>query len=126
MLSSNSGIVLAFVVGALLHYTIVPFMGLAFSVTFLTSLCFLHESPQYLMAINQLDKAEKASVFYYGGVAINTDDKMEKQVETKVLPEKAKSDKITAADLRMYPKYSLNEQVKLKTYSNPLQVIQQP
>lgn len=100
LLSSNTGVFLAFLVGAFFHFTFVPFLGLTLSVSFLTALFFIHESPQYLLQTNQLDKAEKSSVFYHGGVAVSTDDKLEKQIDAKVLPESPKKEKITIDDFR--------------------------
>lgn len=109
----NAGVFFAFLVGAFFHFTVVPYLGQAFTVLFMVSLFFIPESPQYLAQTNQLEKLEKSSVFYHGGMAVNTEDNMEKQVDTKskadsaMLSEPQSDDnKITFDDLRELIEYS--------------------
>lgn len=101
MLSANAGVFVAFLIGAFMHFTVVPYFGLVVSVIFLVSLFFIPESPPYLINNKRFEQAEKASVFYNGGVAVSTEDKMEMQIDTKPaadVPEQ--SNKITFDDFR--------------------------
>lgn len=82
-ITSNIGVFIAFLVAAILHFTVVPYVGLIFSLTCLVSLFFIPETPPYLLATKQFDKAEKSSIFYNGGMPVNTEDRDEREGEVK-------------------------------------------
>lgn len=101
LLFTNVGTVIGFIVGAFWHFTYVPHIGLAFSLCFFASLFIIHDSPQYYLSKNQVDKAEKASDFYHGGLKVNTEDIIEKQSEIKTSKDPESSNKkITIEDFR--------------------------
>lgn len=94
ILSANIGVFLASLVAAIIHFTIVPFIGLAVSVTCFGWLFFIPETPQYLTATKRYDDAEKSSSFYHGGVAVSNEDKVEMEAD------QSKNNRITFDDFR--------------------------
>jgi len=64
LLSMNLGILLGFITGANLNYFLIPLIMLMFPFAYALGVCYLPETPQYLIRCNELEKAELSFKFY--------------------------------------------------------------
>lgn len=64
MVSVNFGILIGFILGAYLHYFIVPRILICLPTLFLVSILFFPDTPQFLLSKNNVEGARKSICFY--------------------------------------------------------------
>lgn len=112
VLSRHCGLLIIFIVGAIVDYHVVPCIFAFLPIVFLISFIFLPNTPQYHLQRGSLEKAEKALKFYKGYKGDSEQEKiaLEKEFERLKLlaEERKKDDKIRFNDFGIFFPYDFN------------------